>query len=237
MNRRVLGRLATYHFAPTPRAARALLREGVAEEAIFVTGNPVVDALRWIDTHRPASEAETLLARLCPAGTRTLLVTVHRREIFGRELRQICEGLAGVVRRNPDVRIVYPVHPNPNVTGVVRELLAREQRITLLDPVPYDVFVQLMKRAYVLVTDSGGLQEEGPVFGKPVLVLRNETERPEGIEVGVARLVGTESAAIIDAVECLLRDEATYRAMATAASPYGDGRSGERIAEILARKL
>lgn len=237
MNRRLLGALATFHFAPTDGAADALRREGVAVDSIFVTGNPVVDALQWILAQQPSPEAAQLLARLGAGGSRILLVTAHRRESFGQSLRQICYALSTLVRRNSDIIVVYPVHPNPNVSGVVRDLLGQTARIVLVDPLPYSTLVHVLHRSYMVLTDSGGLQEEGPVLGKPVLVLREETERPEGIEAGVAKLVGTDIDAIVQAAERLLTDGDAYRAMALAVSPYGDGRAATRIVGILRERF
>jgi UDP-N-acetylglucosamine 2-epimerase (non-hydrolysing) len=245
MNRRLLGALGSYHFAPTRRAAEALEREGIPQEAIFVTGNPVIDALRWISTRAPASETIQFLASLgmdagggeTENGLRTLLLTAHRRESFGRPLVEICRAVKALVRRNPDVQIVYPVHPNPNVRRAAFSHLADDRRIHLVDPLPYETLVHLMVRSYLILTDSGGLQEEGPAVGKPVLVLREETERPEGVEEGAAKLVGTDAAVILEEAERLLRDPEAYHRMACAVSPYGDGQAAGRIVKIVRERL
>ncbi len=245
MNRRLLGALATYHFAPTERAATALRREGISEELIFITGNPVIDALRWISSRPPAPETVRFLASLgldartgdSRNGSRTLLVTAHRRESFGEPLAEICRAVKALVRRNRDVQIIYPVHPNPNVRQAAFTHLAGERQIHLVDPLPYETLVHLMARSYLVLTDSGGLQEEAPALGKPVLVLREETERTEGVEVGAAKLVGTDAAAVLEESERLLHDAEAYRRMACAVSPYGDGQAAPRIVEILRGRL
>ncbi len=245
MNRRLLGALATYHFSPTERAATALRREGIPEEGIFVTGNPVIDALRWISGRSPGPGTVRFLASLgldaeggfSRNGFRTLLVTAHRRESFGGPLVEICRALKSLVQRNPDVQVVYPVHLNPNVRQAVFGLLGDDRRIHLVDPLPYGTLVHLMMRSYLILTDSGGLQEEGPAVGKPVLVLRGETERPEGVEAGTAKVVGTDPAVIVKEAERLLHDPEAYRRMACAVSPYGDGHAAERIVQIIRERL
>ncbi|MFQ5803851.1 MAG: non-hydrolyzing UDP-N-acetylglucosamine 2-epimerase [Candidatus Methylomirabilales bacterium] len=244
MNRRLLGALATYHFAPTERAFAALRREGVPKENIFVTGNPVIDALRWISSRPPAPATVRFLTSLGldpgqrpSRKLRTLLVTVHRRESFGGPLADICRALKSLVQRNPDVQIVFPVHLNPNVRETVFGLLSDEPRIHLVDPLPYETLVRLMGCAYLIVTDSGGLQEEGPAVGKPVLILREETERPEGVEAGTARIVSRDPAVIVEETERLLHDPEAYRRMACAVSPYGDGHAAERIVQIIREHL
>ena len=228
-----MGALATYHFAPTPRARMALLSEGVDPESIFVTGNTVVDALYWILGRPPSPEAQALLARIEGDQQKLILVTAHRRESFGEPFIEICQGLRAVVERNPEVVLVYPVHPNPNVREPVKRFLAGHERILLLEPLSYEPFVRLMQACYLVLTDSGGLQEEAPVLGKPVLVLRSRTERPEAVEAGVARLIGTSKERIVSEVERLLGDEDAYQKMAQAGSLFGDGHAAERIVRIL----
>lgn len=228
MNRRMAGVLAVHHFAPTERAAAALRAERVPEHHIHVTGNTVVDAL-LMTVARPVP----LDFDFDPAEGRMILVTGHRRESFGAPLESICHALVDIAARHPDVRIVYPVHLNPNVRGPVQRLLAGRERIHLIPPQRYEIFAALMKRAYLILTDSGGIQEEAPVLGKPVLVLRDTTERSEAVEAGTARLVGTDRARIVAETERLLTDERAYRSMATAGSPFGDGRAAERIVNIL----
>ena len=231
MNRLVAGHLARWHFAPTARAQRNLLREGIPEEAIHVIGNTVIDALLQV-----AAREWPLDLPLDPH-KRLVLVTAHRRENFGEPFRAICRAIRALADRHPDIEVVYPVHPNPNVQRVTRELLAGHPRIKLCAPLDYTAFVEAQKRAYLILTDSGGVQEEAPALGKPVLVLRTETERPEAIEAGVARLVGTSEERIVHEASLLLDDERAYRAMARGASPYGDGESAQRIVRILRRAL
>ena len=234
LNRQMTTALAEWHFAPTPWARDNLLRAGVAAKRVAVTGNPVVDALRWV-----AGRSEDAVGALLPDldGRRLLLVTAHRRENFGAPFAELCGALRDLVARNPDVDLVYPVHLNPNVQEPVRRILGGVDRIHLLPPVDYRTLVGLLQRAAIVLTDSGGLQEEAPAFGKPVLVMRDTTERPEGVEAGTARLVGTSCERIVHETERLLRDPAAYAAMARAHNPYGDGRAGERIAGLLARAL
>ncbi len=227
MNRVVTSRLAKWHFAPTDGARMNLLKEGVADKDIFVTGNTVIDALL------SAAERDSLLPFELDRDKRLILVTAHRRENFGGPLREICRAIRAVAEHNPDVQVVYPVHPNPNVHGPVHEVLGNQPRITLCEPLDYLPFVETMKRAYLILSDSGGIQEEAPALGKPVLVLRRETERPEAIEKGVARLVGPDFDRITDAVQQLLDDGAAYMAMARGVSPYGDGKAAERIVSAL----
>jgi UDP-N-acetylglucosamine 2-epimerase len=227
--RRIVGRIAELHFAPTTRAAENLRAERAdTEGAIFLTGNTVVDAVKWIAANRRPSTGclERRAARL-------VLLTAHRRENFGEPIRGICRAVLALVERNPDIEVVYPVHPNPNVQRPVRELLEGHERIRLLPPQDYEDLIGLMEQSYLVLTDSGGLQEEAPVFGKPVLVLRRDTERPEAIEAGTAILVGTSEDRIVDEAERLLSDPAAYRRMAHAHSPFGDGLAANRIADIL----
>lgn len=245
-NRRLLTALADLHFAPTAGARRNLLASGVAAGAIWVTGNTVVDALRlvrhrlrapaarrrWLDYFRRAWDLD-----LDEGGPQVILVTGHRRESFGLPLRQVCLALRDVARRDRSLRIVYPLHLNPSVQQPVRSLLGAEWNIRLIEPLAYEPFIFLMDRARLVLTDSGGIQEEAPVLGKPVLVMRRETERPEGLVAGQAELVGTERRAIARRVMELLRDPAGCRRMARPASPYGDGRAAGRIVAVLARRL
>jgi len=235
INRRLVSVLSDWHFAPTPQAQSNLLAEGVPPERIFVTGNTVVDALLMI-VNRPALFLPKFLHELAPS-QRVLLVTVHRRENWGEPLRHICGALRTLTQRFPDAVIVFSVHLNPNVRSVVRAELQDTPGIHLLDPLEYHTFVHLMARSYLILTDSGGIQEEAPSLGKPVLVLRQVTERPEGVEAGVLRVVGTNESNIVAEATRLLSDEAAYRSMAKAANPYGDGRAAERIVDILRRNL
>ncbi len=225
MNRILTGNLADLHFAPTAQAARNLLRAGVPRARIHVTGNTVIDALQRVSARVPAGrfpfdvDPRSIL----------LLVTVHRRESFGEPLREILSALREIVRLFPAVEVLLPVHPNPQVRDVVRTTLGRVPRVHLLPPLGYGDFVAALKSAHLVLTDSGGVQEEAPALGKPVLVLRNTTERPEGVACGVARLVGTASERIVRETARLLEDPPAYQAMARAHSPYGDGRAAQRI--------
>lgn len=227
MNRFVASYLADLHFAPTISARNNLLREGVAADRIHVTGNTVIDAL----LQQAARDSGTGLA-LDP-GKRLILVTAHRRENFGAPLEAICDSLLELTRRHQDIEILFPVHPNPNVTRVVRGKLANRPGIVLCEPLDYAHFVAAIKRSYLVLTDSGGVQEEAPALGKPVLVLRTETERPEAIESGVAKLIGANCQAIVGAVEDLLVNRRAYMDMARGVSPYGDGHAAPRIVRAI----
>jgi UDP-N-acetylglucosamine 2-epimerase (non-hydrolysing) len=233
MNRRLVDVLADLCFAPTERAKANLLREGVPAAQIEVTGNTVVDALLWTlektrNQNQPALEG-------IPEARRIVLVTGHRRESFGEGLQHICQALLEIARSEPDVEIVYPVHLNPNVRGPVHELLGGEKRIHLLEPLDYVPFVQLMERAYLILTDSGGIQEEAPSLSKPVLVTREVTERSELLESGAGKLVGTDAATIVTEVCRLLHDPKAYARMADAPNPFGDGKAAMRIVDRVAR--
>jgi UDP-N-acetylglucosamine 2-epimerase (non-hydrolysing) len=227
MNRRVTGAVADLHFAPTARAQDNLLSEGVAPESIRVTGNPVVDALHWASA-LPYDPAGGPLAAL-PTEGRLILVTAHRRESFGQPLADICGAVADLAGAGNGLHLVFPVHPNPRVEGTVRRCLGGRRGVTLTPPLDYLALVHLLKRTCLVLTDSGGIQEEAPGLGKPVLVLRDVTERPEGVAAGTARLVGTCRQDIVSATRRLLDDPAAYTAMARAANPYGDGRAAGRI--------
>jgi len=236
MNRRLSGALATWHFAPTSRAAENLRREGVRPEAICVTGNTVVDALLLA---RAKLEGDRGLCAAIERGLpipegdrRLILVTGHRRENFGPGFEQICRSLLAVSERD-DVEIAYPVHLNPQVREPVERLLGARRRIHLMEPVGYLPFVRLMQLSHVILTDSGGVQEEAPSLGKPVLVMRETTERPEAVEAGTVQLVGTDPSAIIAAIDRLLDDPVVYASMANATNPYGDGHAAGRIVKRL----
>ncbi|MEJ5240120.1 MAG: UDP-N-acetylglucosamine 2-epimerase (non-hydrolyzing) [Anaerolineales bacterium] len=235
INRRIAGVIADLHFAPTEWARRNLLREGIPEANILVTGNPVIDALQYVAAQPIPKEVADLLDRVQGQAKRLILVTAHRRENFGAPLQQICRALQRLARRG-DLFIIYPVHLNPNVQSVVRSELDGVENILLLPPLDYLPLVHLMRHATLILTDSGGIQEEAPVFGVPVLVLRNVTERPEGVEAGVLKLVGTETETILREAERLLDDPAAYEAMARAVNPFGDGRAAERIVQALKEK-
>jgi len=235
MNRRLVSSLADQHFAPTRAAKENLLREGVPRGHIHVTGNTVVDALKAIRRSKVAWHIP-VFDKIAPE-QRVVLVTAHRRESFGPGFESICYALRMLVERNSDVEVVYPVHLNPNVRGPVRTILGGTQRIHLIEPLEYLPFVRLMKRAYLILTDSGGIQEEAPALGKPVLVMRDVTERPEAVEAGAAKLVGTDADAIVSTTERLLRSTAAYRKMARVRNPFGDGRASARIMTALRRFL
>ena len=228
-NRLVAARMARWHFAPTQQAGRNLLREGTHPDSVFVTGNTVIDALLQV--------AEQCGEPIVPAGLRLVLVTAHRRENFGAPLENICRAIRYLADRRPDIQFLYPVHPNPNVKAVATKLLASHPRIHLAPPLDYAQFVAAMKQAHFILTDSGGVQEEAPALRKPVLVLREETERPEAISAGVVRLVGTEFERIVAESVRLLDDSDHYASMAHGASPYGDGQAAERIVAVLKRDL
>lgn len=242
INRRIAGVIADLHFAPTEWSKGNLLREGVDESIIKVTGNTVIDALQFVAKQPEPWEVRDLMERLEVSNTekatrdekhrRLILVTAHRRENFGKPLENICRALIELASRG-DVEIVYPVHLNPNVQEPVNRLLNKVNRITLLPPLDYLPLVHLMKHAYIILTDSGGIQEEAPSFGIPTLVLRDVTERPEGVEAGTLKLAGTKTAKIASAANQLLDDPAAYKAMALSANPYGDGHSAERIIQAL----
>lgn len=234
MNRRLTDPICRWCFAPTPGAAANLRNEHTPEENIFVTGNTVIDALfmaRDMVRQRPPDVPglpEGLLD-----DRRLILVTGHRRESFGKPFEEFCLALREVVATHPDTMIVYPVHLNPNVQKPVRELLSGEERILLIEPIEYLPFVYLMDRADLIITDSGGVQEEAPSFGKPVLVTRTVTERPEAVQAGLAKLVGTSREAIVQEASRLLTDDDAYAAMARGENPYGDGTASRKIVEIL----
>ena len=236
-NRTLTGHLAMYHFAPTENSRQNLLRENLSGKRIFVTGNTVIDALFWVRDRVMNDKALNAdLSQRYPflsQGKKMILVTGHRRESFGQGFEQICHALAEIAANNPDVQIVYPVHLNPNVSEPVNRILGHIDNIMLIEPQEYLPFVWLMNHAWLILTDSGGIQEEAPSLGKPVLVMRETTERPEAIDAGTVRLVGTDSQRIVDEVTRLLRDEEEYQRMSRAHNPYGDGRACERILSAL----
>lgn len=234
INRRVVGPIARYHFAPTAAAGEALRKELIDPGCIYVTGNTVIDALfsaRDRVRRQPPPLPEGLAESI--RGRRILLVTGHRRESFGEPFENICRAIATLVQQHPDVAVVYPVHLNPKVQEPVKRLLSGANRIHLIEPQPYLPFVWLMDQATLVLTDSGGVQEEAPSLGKPVLVMRETTERPEGIAAGNAKLVGTDYEKIVGETTRLLTNPAAYQAMASANNPYGDGQASQRIVDIL----
>jgi UDP-N-acetylglucosamine 2-epimerase len=237
VNRRLTTHVANFHFAPTNVARANLLREGISPEDIEVTGNTVIDAL--LLTQARLAKDPTLAADHLGAtdGSRVILVTAHRRESFGPPFRRICEAIRALAEKRPDVIVVYPVHLNPNVQAPVREILGGVPNVRLLEPLDYVSFVACMERAYILLTDSGGIQEEGPSMGKPVLVMRDTSERPEAIAAGSACLTGTDPERIIRVVSSLLDDPACYKSMTSHPNPYGDGHASERIVRFLIGRL
>ncbi len=243
-NRQVVSKVAKWHFAPTELNRRNLLAERVADASIIVTGNTVIDALHWVldrferEPARASAASNALRASLGfdPAVTRFVLITGHRRENFGEGFLQICGALRDLAERHADVRFVYPVHLNPNVQQPVMSLLSGMGNVHLVAPMGYEPFVYLLRHCHVVLTDSGGIQEEAPSLGKPVLVMRDETERPEAIDAGTVRLVGADRERIVAGVSELLQDGAAYQAMARAHNPYGDGRASDRIVAAL-RKI
>jgi len=226
-NRVIASRLAHWHFAPTESSRQNLLKEGIPDSAIVVTGNTVIDALLM------SAARDLELGIDLEPNKRLVLVTSHRRENFGEPFRNICLALHALAENNPDVQFLYPVHPNPNVKDVAHEFLKDLPNFVLCVPLDYAPFIAAMKRAYIILTDSGGVQEEAPALGKPVLVLRDETERPEAVELGVVKLVGSNKDRIVEETQRLLDDEPAYHAMARGVSPYGDGHAAERITKTL----
>jgi UDP-N-acetylglucosamine 2-epimerase (non-hydrolysing) len=226
--RQMVARITRWHFSPTQGASDHLVQEGVPRERIHVTGNTGIDTLL---------QTVNKLGPVAALHGRVILLTAHRRESFGAPLRQIFLAVRAIVERYSDVCVVYPMHPNPNVQSAARELLGGHERIKLCASLDYFEFVELMRNVHLILTDSGGIQEEAPALAKPVLILRNQTERPEAVEIGVARLVGTQQAGIFAAACELLDDTRAYSAMAQGASPYGDGHAAERIVELLRSEL
>ena len=239
-NRRATSLITKFHFAPTEKARQNLLKEQIEDEQIYVTGNTVIDALfSMLEKAKTTAYPRPLLEKLPfledgqdePA--RIVLVTGHRRENFGRGFEEICHALRDISEQHPNVKIIYPVHLNPNVREPVKRILSSVANVYLIDPMDYLSFIKLMNSCYLILTDSGGIQEEAPSLGKPVLVMRNETERPEAVEAGTVKLVGSDKCRIVESVNELLMDGASYREMTRAHNPYGDGQASERICKIL----
>lgn len=245
-NRVLTGRLAAVHFAPTERNKKALLNEHVSESTITVTGNTVIDALQWV-VNKIESSADLknkILNALAEAGldtallsNRYVLVTGHRRENFGAGFENICQALSKLAIANPETHFIYPVHLNPNVQEPVKRLLCGVRNVHLIHPLSYEPFVYLMQQTYLVLTDSGGVQEEAPGLGKPVLVMRDTTERPEAINAGTVKLVGTDASLIVQEVQRLLDDKDLYVCMSEAHNPYGDGLASKRIADFLRESI
>ena len=226
-NRKLISAIATWHFAPTQRAFDQLLAEGIDRDRVWLTGNTVVDALQQTVAHLPPM----------PEGQPPMvLVTGHRRESFGQGMQDFCEALRQIAQAHPDVKLMYPVHPNPNVLGPVQHALGAVPNIQLIPPVDYLGFIDLLRRCTFVITDSGGVQEEAPALGKPVLVTREVTERPEAIDAGSARLVGTDTSKIVSAANELLTNPAAYKKMSQTQNPFGDGQAAGRILDVLGTK-
>ena len=239
-NRRLTGVLTDYHFSPTNTSKNNLLNEGVSKSSVFVTGNTVIDALQLVvnriknnETLRLKIENTINKSGFQELDSKFILVTGHRRENFGKGFLNICKALKILADRNPDINILYPVHLNPNVRGSVNELLSNVSNIKLVEPFQYEEFIYLMSESYLILTDSGGIQEEAPSLGKPVLVMRDTTERPEAVEAGTVKLVGSDQDNIIKEVQRLLNDNSEYQKMSKAHNPYGDGNASEKILNIL----
>ena len=230
LNRQVTSKMAQLHFAPTAESKQNLLKEGFSENNISITGNTVIDALHWVLEH---STPLDLALPIDLQQSRMILVTGHRRENFGEGFQQICEALQTIALQQPDVQIVYPVHLNPNVLEPVNRILSNLPNIHLLEPLEYPQFVHLMNQSALILTDSGGVQEEAPSLGKPVLVMRDTTERPEAVQAGTVKLVGANQRTIVDETIRLLNDSEAYRKMAFAHNPYGDGTASNKIMDAL----
>ncbi len=238
-NRKLTGSLTKFHFAPTETSKANLLKENYASENIFITGNTVIDALLLVkqQIEDDAELSNTLSSQfpMLDKSKKLILVTGHRRESFGGGFERICEALAQTARAHPDCQILYPVHLNPNVQEPVRRILKDVDNVHLIEPQQYLPFVYLMNRSHIILTDSGGIQEEAPSLGKPVLVMRDTTERPEAVDAGTVKLVGTDVAKITSALNELLADDTAYKEMSRAHNPYGDGKACQRICDILAK--
>ena len=234
VNRRLASIMTEIHFAPTPLAKKALLKEGVPSNKIVTTGNTVIDALKYI-SKIPFSFKHTPLREIDLKHQRIVLVTSHRRESWGKDFENICTALKNIVHKHSDVIIIFPVHPNPIVRDIAQKILAGHERIYLTVPLDYLTFVNLMKKAHIILTDSGGLQEEAPTLRKPVLVMRDVTERPEALQAGLSKLIGTAREKIVKEASILLNDEHSYHAMTSSGNPYGDGKAAQRIVRTLMR--
>jgi len=241
INRQLISRIADFNFTPTKKSSSNLLNEGINSDTIFLTGNTIVDALKWgiekIKSRQADIEKKSIFKRISgPGNERIILVTMHRRESFGGELKNVCIALKKVAEENKSIKIVYPVHLNPNVKKPVHNLLSGLDNIILIEPLCYEDFLWLMFRSYLIITDSGGVQEEAPTLKKPVLVIRKFTERLESVEMGISKLVGTEIEAIIREISLLLNNENEYKKMIAVSNPYGDGRASERIINMIANE-
>lgn len=235
MNRKLISNLTTLHFAPTEKNKENLLRENISEDRIFVTGNTVIDALLMAVRNKYEFGNIPEFKKI-NFNKKIILITAHRRENFGVNIRNICYALKEIAKKNKNIEIIYPVHANPNIKNVVNKILNNAERIHLLKPLGYYEFVHLMNKSYLILTDSGGIQEEGPSLCKPVLVLREKTERPEAIEAGTAKLVGVNKEKIVSSVQLLLDNSKEYELMAKTTNPYGDGNASKRIVELIRKE-
>src|SRR5574344_625967 len=233
INRVFADAVCTYHFAPTETSVENLIKSAIPNTHIYKTGNTVIDAL----LHTVENNKTDLSYIGLNPDLKTILLTSHRRENFGEPIKNICKAVLKLVEKNKDIQVVYPVHLNPNVQKPVYELLDKKERIHLISPMEYAPFASLMKESHIIMSDSGGVQEEAPSLGKPVLVLRSTTERPEAVEYGTVKLVGTDTANIVENIQLLLDDEVEYKKMSESINPYGDGLASSRIADILAKEL
>ena len=239
VNRKIIGSIASLHFAPTAVAAGKLLAEQVPADRVHITGNTVIDALKWVQTRivaKPALAGDLADLERLFAGRRIIGVTSHRRENFGEGMANIAQAIRQIAARQ-DVAVIFPVHLNPNVRAVMNQALGGLSNVALIEPLDYPHFVRLLSIAEIMLTDSGGVQEEAPALGKPVLVMRETTERPEGVSAGTARLVGTDATRIVTELFNLLDDKAAYEAMARAHNPFGDGQSAGRIVELIGNEI
>jgi len=239
INRQLISRIADFNFTPTKKSFSNLLSEGIDSKTIFMTGNTIVDALIWmtkkIEKNKHEIESKEIFKKL--KNNKTILVTMHRRESFGKDIENICYALKIVASKYKDIKIVYPVHLNPNVRKPVFEILSKIDNVILTDPLDYGSFVWLMYKSFFIITDSGGIQEEAPTFKKPVLVIRNKTERTESIDIGISKLIGTNVDSIVDNVSKLIDDKDIYNKMVTNVNPYGDGKASEKIVDIIYNNL
>jgi UDP-N-acetylglucosamine 2-epimerase (non-hydrolysing) len=241
INRQLISRIVDFNFTPTEKSKNNLINEGIDSSTIFLTGNTIVDALEWgiekMKSRQTDIEKKGIFKRISGSGNgRIILVTMHRRESFGEELKNVCIALKKIAKENKSIKIVYPVHLNPKVKKPVYSLLSGLDNIILMEPLCYEDFLWLIYRSYLIITDSGGVQEEAPTLKKPVLVIRKFTERSESVEMGISKLVGTGTGAIIREISLLLNNENEYKKMIAVSNPYGDGRASERIINIIANE-
>ena len=239
INRQLISRIADFNFTPTKKSFSNLLSEGIDSKTIFMTGNTIVDALIWmtkkIEKNKHEIDSKEIFKKL--KNNKTIIVTMHRRESFGKDIENICYALKIVASKYKDIKIVYPVHLNPNVRKPVFEILSKIDNVILTDPLDYGSFVWLMYKSFFIITDSGGVQEEAPTFKKPVLVIRNKTERTESVDIGISKLIGTNVDSIVDNVSKLIDDKDIYDKMVTNVNPYGDGKASEKIVDVIYNNL